>query len=152
MPALRRSWEVESAMRHVSLKGLCALVILLAVALSGCEYKQVTVRISDLEAAQVDGVRFWRLSETSGRFEPGGVIRFTEVGLLKGVETLFYSVLNADGSEGLTLSSPVARDPAHPDRVTLRIWYPRMEEEGWFKVTSFNAVGESSLSDEQIFL
>jgi hypothetical protein len=139
-------------MRRVSLRGLCALAILLVVALSGCEYKQVTVRISDLEASQVDGVRFWRLSETSGRFEPGGVIRFTEFGLRKGVETLFYSVTYADGSEGMTLSSPVVRDPAHPDRVTLNIWYPRLEDEGWFKITSFNQVGESSLSDEQVFL
>jgi hypothetical protein len=126
--------------------------MLLVVALSGCEYKQVTVRISDLEAAQVDGVRFWRLSETTGRFEPGGEVRFAHIAFRKGVETLFYTVVQGNGATSLSLSSPVVRDPAHPDRVTLQIWYPRIEEQGWFKVSSFNEVGDSSLSNEQVFL
>lgn len=139
-------------MRRVSLRGLCALAMLLVVALSGCEYRQITVRLSDLEAAQVNGVRFWRLSETSGRFEPGGVVHFGNIGFRKGVETLFYFVSQADGFTSPSLSSPIVRDPAHPDRVTLQIWYPRLEDQGWFKVSSFNEAGDSSLSDEQVFL
>ena len=139
-------------MGRISLRSLCLLGLLLLLALPGCEMKAVTIRLSDFESQQVEGVNFWRQSELTGQFELAGRITFVGLAERDGVESLFYQVSNPDGSEGFVLQAPVVRDAADPDLITVQLQYARWEDPGWFKVTAYNPAGNSPLSDEQVFL
>ena len=139
-------------MGRTSLRRLCACALLLLFALPGCEYKSITVRFHQLERDRVEGVRLWRQSDDAGGLEEMGAIVFAGIRDVKGVETLFYTQLNPDGSEGYPLRSPITRHAEDPDQVTVRLWYARWEDPGWFRVTAFNHVGESPISNEQVFL
>lgn len=141
-------------MRRASLRATCLLATLLFLpALVACEFKSVTVQIADFETNSVEGVRFWRLDEALGDFQPGGSVRFSDpYPAGGGLEMIDYTIVQANGEEVLTLPAEVIRDPADPDLVTLVISYGRFEEAGWFRVSSFNAVGDSELSSEQVYL
>jgi hypothetical protein len=141
-------------MRTPALRIACAFVALaLLPTLVACDLKGVTVRIADFESNAVDGVRFYRLDEVLGDFVPGGSVRFSEPYLAPGSgEVVDYTILDADENEVLNLSARLRRDPADPDAVTLNLVYDRTEPPGWFRISSFNAAGESVLSLEQIYL
>ncbi len=140
--------------RTAFLRTSCALVALsLLPLLTACEYRRVTVRIADFESALVEGVRFWRLTEASLQFEPGGSVEFDDPRILEsGHEVVDYTVFSPDGEELVTLPAFVLRNPADPDTVTLELQYLRYEDPGWFRITTYNAAGESELSQEQIYL
>ena len=140
-------------MRSTSIRALVALALLsVAPHLLACDYKQVTVRVLDFDTNAVIGVRFWRLSESSGEFLAGGRVLFSEVYQEDGEEWVDYTVVNEDGSEGLTLPARIVRDGANPDAVTVDLYYSRFEGPGWYRVSAFNGAGDSDLSDEQVYL
>ena len=142
-------------MRIPPLRITCVLVALaLLPSLVACDLKSVTVRIADFDSHAVDGVRFHRLDERLGVFVPGGTVRFSETFIHDhwGEEFVEYTIYDADGQEVISVPVQVLRDPANPDTVTLNLLYNRVEDPGWFRVSSFNAAGESELSTEQIYL
>lgn len=140
-------------MRVPSLRIVCALAALLLLpSLTGCEMRSVTVRIADFDSNAVEGVRFWRLDEVVGSFLPGGSLLFGEPVIDRDLELVSYDVIDPEGTVMTTLTAQVIRDPANPDTVTLDLSYARGEAPGWFKISSFNAAGDSALSLEQIYL
>lgn len=119
-----------------------ASFVLLGLCVAGCDLRAFRVRIPHFETAQVQGLWVWR-AEPSGEFVRFAQIEFGELAEEDGVEYLPYSV--AVAGSPMVLNSPVVRAPTAPEDVTLCI--ALRNEVGTYKVSSYNAVGESPLSD-----
>lgn len=130
-------------------------VSLVLLAVQGCKWFEVTVKIPDFDSRQVQGVWMWRKDPATGRWERAGQITFqpaapaTDAG--PGAEELQYVVIQPDGA-AFPLNSPIERDPAAPDRVTLRLWYARFLDPGEYRISTYNESGESPLSPQSLEL
>jgi len=123
------------------------LFLALGLPLAGCNVASVKLQIPGFESAQVEGVTFWR--EVDGQFVVDGHLLFEEIVVEDGVEVVRYRVQSATGAVLLQSSAPVVRDSVDPDDVRLEVYYARLAEEpALFKVSTFNAVGESPLTEE----
>ena len=140
-------------MQHAVRWGLgVALVFLISIPLCGCDLSKLHVIIPDFDSNRVAGVQVWRLDDGSQQPVAGGQLSFSEPYILQGHEVVDYTQVHADGSEGVTFFARVMRDPANPDTVSLDLGYERLEEAGWFKVSTFNSQGSSELSLNQTYL
>lgn len=130
---------------------LAAALLLLAV--QGCKWFEITVKIPDYDSRQVQGVWMWRKDSASGQWQRAGQIVFQPAAAAAnpGDEALQYVVVQPDGF-GLPLRAPVQRDTAAPDRVTVRLWYARYLEPGEYRVSTYNESGESPLSPQSLDL
>jgi hypothetical protein len=123
--------RLRCALLAFAMVGLCA---------TGCDVRPFRVQIPRFDTAQVQGLWVWRAA-ASGEFERFQQIEFRDLSQDEGGEYLRYSL---DGS-GVSFASPVVRDPASPEDVTLTLSFRRAL--GSFKLSSYNTVGESPLSD-----
>lgn len=121
--------------------------------LSGCDasLEIVSIRILDFDTSAIEGASIWRLSEASGVFERVSDVPFTRAILESGEEALSYPVADDAGRE-FTLWAAFERDPADPGIATVRFVWRRSTDAGTFKVSTFNAVGHSPLSEGVIRL
>lgn len=126
-------------------KLLLAAVLLLAV--QGCKWFEITVKIPDFDSRKVQGVWVWRQDPASGQWQRAGQIVFQPTPAGSSPGELQYVVLQPDGF-GLPLKAPVERDTRTPDQATVRLWYARFLDAGQYRVSTYNAAGESSLSPE----
>lgn len=131
--------------------GRALVLALLLVAVQGCKWFELTVQIPDFESREVKGLWVWRKDDASGQWQRAGQILFQGTQTSSGQEQLSYVVMQPDGF-GLPLTTPVVRSATRPDLVTLRIWYARFLEEGEYRVSTYNAAGESGLSPESLDL
>lgn len=126
---------------------LIAFVSLLLVVLPGCDLSFLSVQIPDFDSHRVQGVWIWRLSERSGQWERDTRIDFVDTSPWNGAELMSYtSVVGTLGERG-TLPSGLTRDPANPDRVSLSLGFARLSAPGQFRVSTWNAYGDSPLSN-----
>lgn len=140
-------------MRHASRTVLgLALAFLITIPLSGCELRQIRLMIPDFDSSLVEGVQVWRLDDATGQPVAVGQLTFSEPYVLQGEEVVDYTQLHADGSEGITVFTRLVRDPANPDTISIELAYDRLEPEGWFKISTFNSLGDSALSQGQTYL
>ena len=132
-----------------------AFLVFVAVALclGGCEVKSLQIWIPDFDSSQVRGVWLYQLSETSGEFEKMLQIAFTEPFDEEGTEILIYTSDEFTDGEGsqVRVETPVVRNPGNPDEVTLELWFP-CDPPSAIKVSTYNAIEESPLSDETLYL
>ena len=112
-----------------------ALVGMFAVA---CDMRGFRVQLNAFEEDQVRGLWLWRES-TPGDFERYAQIQFGALHEHEGEEFLPYSV---DLNGAVTVNAPVDRDEA--DNLTVMLYFAH--ESGAYKVSSYNAAGESGLS------
>jgi hypothetical protein len=117
-------------------------LVFFAVSLVGCDWRQLSVRIPDFETKQVLGVGLWRASAGSA-YERELEIRFVPPRQV-GVHELLAYTLDEGGAAQLDV---IERDPQNPDQVTVHLWVPLLGG-GTYKVSTFNAAGESPLSDQ----
>ena len=125
--------RLRVALAAAALLGLCAV---------GCNLRPFRVQIPSFETAQVKGLWVWRAG-AGGDFERFAQIEFGELANQDGVEFLPYTI-ELEGTR-LVFSTPVVRTPTSPEDVTLSISF--RNEMGSYKLSSYNAVGESALSD-----
>lgn len=112
--------------------------------------KVLRMQLPSFDTSPPDGIRLWRLSETTGEFEPISEIRLSEPVVEDGEEFVGYTLIDPAGNPiELPLSARVERDGAFP---TLALWVVRFAPAGEFKASLFNAAGESSLSQETLTL
>jgi hypothetical protein len=124
--------------------GVLALVALAAgvVPIGRCDVVRVPLAIPGFDSARVAGVTFWRL-------EPGGLVedgRLIFEGLeYRGAEELLHYryAPREGGSSRLAFRSRVERSATDPDVVVVELLYPRRSEPGRFRISTFNAGGES---------
>lgn len=129
-----------------------ALLLLLTVPMSGCEFSHLKVMIPDFESSLVEGVQLWRLAEGTDEPVRAGRLVFSQVSDEFGNETIDYTIELADGTTSMTLPASLNRNASQPDSVELELYYIRSEPAGWFKVSTYNAFGSSQLSLTQTYL
>ena len=137
----------------------CSLLTLIALSLTGaatqCSWTSLTVEIPDLEANQIAGLQLWRAEEEmSQSLTEAGQIIFHECVFQNGLELLDFTMLNTEGEPIEVLGSAVVtRREEESGAVTLHFSIANWSvPPGWIRVTTFNEVGESDLSDEAVFL
>ncbi len=138
--------------RAIQRLACAAAAAVLLLPLWGCEFKRLHVLIADFDTSAVEGLLVWRLADGSQLPEEAGRLLFSEAYRQGGQEVLEYTQIHADGSTGLTLQAAVSRDPRQPDVVELLVHYERLVPAGWFRVSTFNALGASEPSLEKTYL
>jgi hypothetical protein len=129
---------------HQSLRHALRLALLtLVLPLLACDPSWLTVKIPDFSSKKVEGIWIWRLSPQTNQYERDGLLLFESVTTLASGQILNYLSYSNAGDE--TLTAGIVRDPANPDVVTLTLGFQRGLP-GVFKVSTFNAAGESPLS------
>ena len=131
-------------LRHLAL-GALALAML---PLQGCELTLFTVSIPDFASKAVDGVWLWRLSPTTGLYERDTQFVFGDTVTTAKGEQLNYDAVATDDSAPFPVSTFLVRDPANPDRVTLKLLYSHPDTQGYYRASTFNVSGDSPLSSE----
>jgi hypothetical protein len=119
------------------------------LAMPGCEAKVVTVELPTYFSAGVDEVWFWRLDERSQGYVRSGHMKFAGLFGPPGKKILQYTMVAPDGTQGLTITSPVS---IQGDSITVALNYARWANPGWFRVTARNRAGESALSAREVYL
>jgi hypothetical protein len=135
-----------------TLRSLAALAILgLALPLGGCNLDVLVVQIPDFDSKQVMGLTLWR---TNAR---GGVTgRALDVQLLEprfdeqGVELVGYSYV--ENGETVEVWNQLHRDPANPDQVLLGFVALPVPEGVSYRISTFNAKGQSAPSAQSFVL
>ncbi len=130
-------------------RALVPFACLLALALSGCEYKKVKVQLPTFFSSGIEELHFWRLDERRSEYVRSGHIRFSSVYGPPGRKAIEYTMINPDGSMGLTLTAPVK---VKGDSILVEVIFARWPDPGWFRVSARNGVGESALSGTEIYL
>jgi hypothetical protein len=141
-------------------RSACAVLALFALSLTGtmmqCPWKNLTVEIPDLEVNQIEGMQLWRADQEAGQnYAEAGRVFFGEYSFLEdGSEVLDFTMVDAQGQPVDFLTpAMVLRGENQNGPVTLVFFFTGWNEPpGWIRVTTFNAVGESELSDEAAFL
>lgn len=124
---------------------LLALSVLSVAPLSACRPMSLDLVIVDFESAQIEGLRIWKLDYTRGTYVEAMRLEFMEIVDEDGGETLLYRIWK-DGR-------PVVRSTAvvvehllgDEDIVRLRPIIPGLGQ-GAYRLSSYNAAGESALS------
>ena len=117
-------------------------VLALVLCLFGCAPVWLVVRIPDFGTNQIQGVWVWRFSPQTNAFERDTLILFQGVTLLSSGPTLSYTTYSNQGDLSLTAAIHSA---TNPNGVTMTLGFERGAT-GVFKVSTYNAVGESQLS------
>lgn len=128
----------------------CAAI---ALCLGGCEVRSLRIWIPDFDSNRVGGVWIYQLSERSGEFEKMAQLVFAESFDNRGTEVLTYTIdgLMDRGGERIHVEVEVARNPENADEVTVDLLFP-CDPPSAIKVSTYNAIGESPLSDETLYL
>jgi hypothetical protein len=134
-----------------TLRRFTALAILaLALPLGGCDWDVLVVQVPDFDSKQVLGITLWRTTAQ------GGAQRALDIELLEpkldeqGVELVGYSFVQ-DG-QTVEVWDRLHRDPANPDRVILGFVALPLPEQVPYRISTFNAAGDSALSPQTFVL
>ena len=122
----------------------------LALPFLGCDPSWVTVVIPDFSSNQIQGVWIWKLSPATNLYQRDTLVQFDGVTTLASGPTLSYATFSSRGD--LTLTTDLLHNPLNPDVVKLTLSFDRGSIPGVFKVSTFNAVGESELSNNSVSL
>lgn len=128
-----------------------ALLAGLAIPITACDVSQVTVEIPDFQSSQVEGLWLWHLSDQTGQYERLSQVTF-DSNPQSAVDsgTITYTIVAPDGQHEATILSAITPSTTNPDSVTLTLYVERANQHGSFRVSTFNAAGESPLSSASI--
>jgi hypothetical protein len=135
-------------------RSVCAVIVLIALASTGCRMKQLIVQIPDFESSLVDGVQLWRGEDPASEvLSEAGRIVFGDCYSADGVEMIEYTMVDSQNQPfDFTFDARLVRSE-DGDGATLQFVFGTWHEPaGWIRASSFNAAGESDLSAESVFL
>jgi hypothetical protein len=137
---------MRRGLRLAGLLLLCAS----AMPLMACNVGNVNVYIPGFDTSAVEGVSFWR--DESGAFVFDGTVVFAApVVNANGQEVVDYEMRTPSGTQMLAGRAHIYRDSAIPDNVSVRVYYMRVQQVSRdYKVSTYNAVGDSMLSADAI--
>jgi hypothetical protein len=118
----------------------------------GCQLTYFTISIPDFISKDVSGVWLWRQSPTTGLFVRDAQFVFQAVQDGPEGELLDYIATSSDGATSVPLSTGIVHDGEDTDRITLSLIFARTSEPGVFRASTYNAAGESPLTDEMVSL
>jgi hypothetical protein len=146
---------MKRSIHRFACTALALIALILTGAVTQCPLRGLVVEVPDLDANQIQGLQLWRAEdETSQTFDENCRIVFGESHMSNGSEMMEYTLLNPEG-EPVPIWSYAAVDRGEGENDPVRLYFifgSWSESPGWFRVTTFNSVGESDLSDEAIFL
>jgi hypothetical protein len=123
---------------------------------TGCSFRWLHLVIPDYLASQVEGIEVWRLDEVTGSPQAvGGIelVGISSVDLGGGpMDLMEYRLVLPDGSLAETIYAEPIWSAANPDDLELRVMFHSLSASGYIKVSTYNAVGSSPLSAEQVYL
>jgi hypothetical protein len=135
-----------------TLRSLAALAILvLALPLGGCNLDVLVVQIPDFDSKQVTGLTLWS-TNARGRVAR----RALDLQLLEprfddqGVELFGYSYV--ENGETVEVWDRLHRDPANPDQVIVGFVALPVPEGVTYRISTFNAKGQSAPSAQSFVL
>lgn len=123
---------------------LTTLVLFFGLATAGCDTRGVRVQLRAFEASQLRGLWIWRASPESGEYQ-----RFTQIefGALEERDGQEYLAYIADfGGDRLDLQTAVERAGGEAS-ADLNVVLAFLSSPGTYKISSYNAAGESPLSE-----
>lgn len=124
-----------------------------AVPLSGCTIRTIHVLIPDFVSDQVQGVNLFRLDDATAAPVLMSRIDFvSSTTQPDGSELVQYQIVSTDGTTSQTFSVLVVKDPTNSDSAEMELLAGTAGAPGWFKVSTFNPYGSSSLSTAQTYL
>ena len=126
-------------------RALALPLVALALCLLACDPSWFTVEIPDFGSNQIQGVWVWRFSEQSRHFERDTLIHFDGVTYLNSGFALLYTAYSSQGD--LSLTAGIVPCATNPAAITVTLAFDRGAS-GVFRVSTYNAVGESSLSEQ----
>jgi hypothetical protein len=145
----------EGDMRKLGFRAAATAVLLCVSAfLLACPVGQLHIQIPDYFTSGVKGVQLYRVDGTSGELVDAGRIIFDGIETSASGELLEYRYVAPDGKGRVgPVFTDVVRNPAHPNgiEVTLTFINGRLPA-GWFKVASYNLIGTSPASANQVFV
>ena len=125
------------------------LVLGCVLSSTGCEYRTVSVELTTFFTAGVDELWFWRLDDATDQYVRSGHLRIEGMFGPPGRQVVQYTMVNPDGTPGMTLSAPAA---VRSDSIVADLNFARWANAGWFRVSSRNRAGESPLSAQEVWL
>jgi hypothetical protein len=135
-------------------RSACAVLVLLALTLTGCPWKYLAVQIVDFETNEVQGLQLWRAEDPASEslIEAGRVL-FGDCYFENGTERMEYTMVNSQ-NEPVAYTHPavMVRGEDGESAVLHFIFSQWVEPPGWIRASSFNVVGESELSEDAVFL
>ncbi|HME72518.1 MAG TPA: hypothetical protein VKM54_22035 [Myxococcota bacterium] len=140
-------------MKRLKRRAVCCAVSILALALAGCDVTWVNVMVPDFQSKEVQGVWIWLASGTTGTFAhdmqvpvSAQVVSSTTSGTGE-----FKNILDSSGKQQLMILM-AQPDPANPDGIIVKIGLVAPIASGYVKVSTYNAAGESPLSNAETTL
>lgn len=123
----------------------------LAVPMSGCEVVRVNLIIPDFDSGRVQGVTFWR--QDDGGYVEDGRLLFEAVEYRGADELVRYRFRPCHGEPSrIAYRARLERSVTDPDVVLVELLYPRRSRPGLFRISAFNAGGESPMTDASVNL
>lgn len=147
------SWELGSrgtGGRRRSRLARCAVVALALLSLpllTACEVRTIQVQLPGYGDGDIDGIWLWK-KVSGGAWTRICRIDFLDRKVDAQGEQLEYAQMCVNGTfaQALRFPTPITRSSATPSTITVELVYLRYEPAGTYKVTAFNAYGESPLS------
>ena len=137
-------------MTHTLRRFAVLAILALAWPLGGCNFDVLVVQVPDFDTKQVLGLTLW-LTASNGTAQRALDVEFLEPRVdEQGVELIGYSYA-VDGKP-VEVWSPFHRDPANPDQVTLGFVALPVPEGPLYRISTFNAAGDSALSTQAFVL
>jgi hypothetical protein len=124
-------------------RAACALLLAIGILATGCEIQGFRVRLKNFTATATEGLWVWQRSPATRKFERHSVIEFGRIYEAGGSEYMTYTF--STGAEPIGLQTLVERAPGNSDTLTLNLAFAAVGS-GVYRMSSFNAVGESALS------
>jgi hypothetical protein len=130
-------------MQRRGLRLALAALTVLALSTAACDVRGFRIQVPGFETKGVLGVWVWRESPTTGEYERYAQIQFGDrYELYEGIEFLWYSFPAVQGP--MHLQTKIEYATEDPDTVNLNLAF--LQVPGSFKISSYNASGESPLS------
>lgn len=133
-------------MSHRLLRRVAPMMIPMLLVIGGCEVPGFRIEIPDFDTSQVLGMHVWHYDEALDDVEPVVELAFGEPFQDEAGRLLLPYTYDPGTGEPTELTASMARDPADPDRVTVRLPYVPLGAAGEYRISTYNAAGESPLT------
>jgi hypothetical protein len=141
-------------MKGIIHRSAIAVLALVALTLTGCPCKHLAVQIVDFETGEVWGLQLWRGEDQSSEsLVEAGRLLFGDCYFAHGEEWMEFTMVNSQDQPVASYVSALVVRGGDGDSAVLHFIFPEWAESpGWIRASSFNAVGESELSEQAVFL
>ena len=126
---------------------MAVLIVLASAGLTGCDGAQVVVRIVDFDSSRVEGIRVWARDEASDEFVEALTVVFEGFDDRRSQELLKYTLWSEGEKVAPLMGTAITRGDTSQDEIVMRMLLLPLPGSGEYRISSFNAVGDSAMSE-----